>query len=131
MANKGTKKRLVVDTATYISSTKTHFSSHGARSGAVVLTLYLEGNRRTFFRLHFLENETPNLLAGDFSGCVTDLKTGFGENLNRPGAIVAIIKKALSEGWAPNLAGKPTEIRDGMSWIKTIAFPKEVGNAKC
>lgn len=128
MANKGTRKKLLVDGVDYISSTKTHFNQTLRRGGRVVLTLYLAGNRKSFFRVHFIENEDPNLIAGEFAGCVSDIKSRFGENLNRPGAISAIIKKAIADGWKPELDGKPTEIRQGLRSVKQIDFPPDAGN---
>lgn len=129
-SNRGNRKRLVVSGLSYLSSTKTHFKSIQDRPGNVTLTLYLEGYTQSFFRLYFREVENPNLIAGDFAGYVSEIKSDFVVNLNRPGAIVAIIKKALQEGWNPSSMTKPIEVIDGMNWIKSIKFPEDKGNAK-
>ncbi len=108
-----------------------HLKEYKRSPCSEVLTIYLEGNKRCFLRLYFIEDNNPDLRAGYPEDGVVWGKGNYSEfvvNLNRPGIVAAIIRFAMPDVWNPVIGKKPVLIQDGMVWmVKNIKVPDEKG----
>jgi hypothetical protein len=139
-------RRITIGNHTYLwNRTHTHLKEYRSSPCVEKITIYLEGNKRSFLRLIFKvdDNESAEGNAKDMRWALSSMAEGTvvsrtaefpdGEivavNFNRPAVLKDIINYLRNHDWHPESTTRPLEIQDAWKYLNRIPLTREPGNS--